>query len=163
MKNRIFFLSKLSKLILLPLLFIIVVFLLFLSRYFNITLCISKIVLGVPCPGCGMTRAWYSVIIDHSIKEALFYHPLFILPVVIFFILFFKRKFTFFQKLYSNNIFWLSLLIIILVVYIFRMFLYFPYNEPLKYFENSFLMKIINFLLTRNVNVLYNIKQITSL
>ena len=102
-----------------------------------------------------MTRAWYSLIIDHSLKDALFYHPLFILPVIIILILILKKFFVFFQKLYSNNIFWFFLLIIILAIYIIRMFLYFPYNEPLKYFDNSFLIKIINLFIDKNVVIVY--------
>ena len=131
------------KLILMPLLFMIVVFLFLIFHYFHITLCLFKLICGISCPGCGMVRAWYSIIIDHSLKNAFFYHPLFILPLIIVLIFILKNFFTFFKKLYFNSIFWLFILVIVLITYIIRMFIYFPHNEPLKYFDNCILMKII--------------------
>lgn len=50
--------------------------------------CPIKFVTGVSCPGCGMTRAWLSVLrLDFA--AAFYYHPLFMAPpiaAVVFFL-----------------------------------------------------------------------------
>ncbi len=38
--------------------------------------CPIKAVTGIPCPGCGMTRAWLSVL-RLDIRKAFAYHPMF--------------------------------------------------------------------------------------
>lgn len=38
--------------------------------------CIFRAITGVPCPGCGMTRAWLAFLTGHF-DAALAYHPLF--------------------------------------------------------------------------------------
>ena len=43
--------------------------------------CPIKFITGISCPGCGMTRAWISVLWHHDLHRALHYHPLFWLPV----------------------------------------------------------------------------------
>lgn len=63
-----------------------------LMRHFGIT-CVFKHFLGIPCPGCGMTRAIISVLrLDFG--AALYYNPLvFALPYVAAYIIFnFKGK-----------------------------------------------------------------------
>ena len=48
--------------------------------------CIFRSTTGVPCPGCGMTRAVFSLI-TLDIPSAAFYHPMvFFLPVLFLFI-----------------------------------------------------------------------------
>ena len=44
--------------------------------------CIFKSVLGLPCPGCGMSRAIISLL-NMDIKQALLYHPMvFTMPIL---------------------------------------------------------------------------------
>ena len=56
-------------------------------QLFGIT-CPIKFLTGVSCPGCGMTRAWLSVVVRHDLSEAFRYHPLFwiVLPALPFFV-----------------------------------------------------------------------------
>ncbi len=56
-------------------------------NYFGIT-CVFQFFLGIPCPGCGMTRAMFSALrLDFG--GAFRYHPLFFcLPYVFIYILF---------------------------------------------------------------------------
>ena len=43
--------------------------------------CLFKIVTGLPCPGCGLTRA-FSAVMHGDMKSAFFFHPLFwLVPV----------------------------------------------------------------------------------
>lgn len=41
--------------------------------------CVFRTLTGVPCPGCGMTRAMISVL-KLELSEAFYYHPLFCVP-----------------------------------------------------------------------------------
>ena len=39
--------------------------------------CPIKFITGISCPGCGMTRAWLSLLLRGDLKAAFYYHPLF--------------------------------------------------------------------------------------
>ena len=39
--------------------------------------CPIKYITGISCPGCGMTRAWLSLLLRGDLKAAFHYHPLF--------------------------------------------------------------------------------------
>ena len=43
--------------------------------------CPIRFVTGISCPGCGMTRAWLSLL-KGDLEQAFHYHPLFFLPPV---------------------------------------------------------------------------------
>ncbi|MEG2295637.1 MAG: DUF2752 domain-containing protein, partial [Oscillospiraceae bacterium] len=48
--------------------------------------CPIKAFFGIPCAGCGMTRAWLSFF-SWNIKAAFYFHPLFLFaPLVLFLI-----------------------------------------------------------------------------
>ena len=50
--------------------------------------CPIKFITGISCPGCGMTRAWISVLYHHDLHRALHFHPLFwiVIPALPFFL-----------------------------------------------------------------------------
>ena len=52
--------------------------------------CPIRYVTGIPCAGCGMTRAWFSFL-KGDIAGAFHYHPLFYFPVV-FIVIWILRK-----------------------------------------------------------------------
>lgn len=55
--------------------------------------CVPRLLTGVICPGCGMTRAWEAAL-RLELSRALEYHPMFwSVPVFILFILFDGRLF----------------------------------------------------------------------
>jgi hypothetical protein len=80
--------------------------------------CPLKFITGISCPGCGMTRAYYSLM-QLDINKALHYHPLFILvPLMIALYLFdFYIKPKFVKGL------WAVIIIAFLSTYLFRLFL----------------------------------------
>ncbi|EPZ57383.1 hypothetical protein H477_2461 [[Clostridium] sordellii ATCC 9714] len=87
--------------------------------------------IGIPCPGCGMTRALESFL-HGDIKKAFYYHPLFLIPIFIAIVFLFSSN-NFFAKLIKNKNIWIFLVILVLLVYIIRMVLMFPDVAPMNY------------------------------
>lgn len=111
------------------------------------TICIFRSVSGLPCPGCGLTRASVALLKGH-VKEAFDFHPLvFVALAFIFAYIFtcvFKIKIIEKIKKKFINIFMLFLLIIFIGVYIARMIMFFPNEEPMTYLGTSVLGRIID-------------------
>ncbi|CEO08340.1 DUF2752 domain-containing protein [Paraclostridium sordellii] len=97
------------------------------------TRCLLKNKIGIPCPGCGMTRALESFL-HGDIKKAFYYHPLFLIPIFIAIVFLFGNN-DFFAKLIKNKNIWIFLVILVLLVYIIRMVLMFPDVAPMNYVE----------------------------
>ncbi len=53
--------------------------------------CPTKLIFGIDCPGCGMTRA-YKALLRLDFVTAFHFHPLFPLPAVVFVYEIFKKK-----------------------------------------------------------------------
>ncbi|NBH84470.1 DUF2752 domain-containing protein [bacterium C-53] len=100
--------------------------------------CITKAFTGLPCPGCGMTRAWLSVF-HLDFQSAFFYHPLFLLPVLIVLLLFLETV----CHIKMPGWFYIISLALLLCVYIIRMSLYFPNTEPMAFDQNAYLPRFI--------------------
>ena len=80
--------------------------------------CPIKFITGVSCPGCGMTRAWLSLLFRLDPAAAFSYHPLFWLVVPAAAIYLLRRRIP--KRLYSAL---LLLMVALLVgVYLWRMF-----------------------------------------
>ena len=72
---------------------------------------------GIPCPTCGMSRAYFSLF-HLDIMQAFHYHPLFLLPIVVFYL-------SFKWNTYSNktkNFILKSIITLMILVYAFRLF-----------------------------------------
>lgn len=122
------------------LVFIILVILIYgILQVFGIT-CPIKFITGVSCPGCGMTRAYLSLL-RLDFKSAYYYHPLFVLPALGLIIYIFRDKFS--KKFLSRlEIFFV---LVFLIVYVFRMM---DPNDTIVVFRpyESIFYKIFNFL-----------------
>ncbi len=79
--------------------------------------CPIKFVTGISCPGCGMVRAWLSILrLDFS--SAFYYHPLFWIVPIGCILLLVKNKIS--KKIFY---FFISVIVILFfVVYLIRMF-----------------------------------------
>ena len=106
--------------------------------------CPFRFIFGVPCPGCGVTRAWFSFLSGDLIK-AFDYHPLFLLMSVVILLLIVKNG-KLFKNAFLNNIFIYGFSFSVAAVYVVRMFLFFPNVYPFTYNTNSVLNNIIKFL-----------------
>lgn len=114
---------------------LMVVYLLVYHFFFpNRPSCIPKQIFGMPCPGCGITRA-YVHLFQFRIVEAFWYHPLFwLLPIIVWVIIFKERPII--SKIYSSKLFWILAISLYLGVYIYRMIRYFP-SEPMEFYPGN--------------------------
>lgn len=107
---------------------------------FSITNCASKLTIGLPCPGCGLTRAAFSLIRFDFVK-AFEYNPIiFFVPIVVWIIIFHQRPFI--NRIYKSKIFWITLLLLIISIYIVRFIYVYP-NCPMEYHEENLFHWII--------------------
>lgn len=95
---------------------------------------------GIPCAGCGMTRAVYHIVAG-DIKKGLELNPVAPLWMLL------GLYCVWIRYIKGNKIKELSLLlgiagVITFGVYIYRMVVYFPDTPPLIYFEDNILIKI---------------------
>lgn len=89
--------------------------------FYEIVGCPIKTLTGIPCMGCGMTRAWKSVL-TFNFPKAFYYHPLWVIPgIFVFMYLFVKnrnpRAYSLFVKIS---------VILFIVVYIIRLMIHDP-------------------------------------
>ncbi len=113
-------------------------------NYIYGSVCFSTIMLGIPCPGCGITRATKLMLTGHF-KESFQMHPL--LPLVIFGVL----SYPIIKKILKNYILIVKIYVIICLVifigfYIYRMKVYYPNIQPMVYYKDNYLYRITVFL-----------------
>ena len=82
---------------------------------FGVT-CPIKYITGISCAGCGMSRAWISLL-HFNIHDAFMYHPLFFLPPVVVIVMLLKSKINI--KIYK--IFMFTIVAAFVIVYMYRM------------------------------------------
>lgn len=78
--------------------------------------CPIKFFTGISCAGCGMSRAWLSVL-RLDMAGAFRYHPLFFLPPVVLVVILLKSKMNI--KIYK--IFMFTIVAAFVIVYVYRM------------------------------------------
>ena len=79
--------------------------------------CPIRFFTGISCPGCGMTRAWLSLL-RGDYHQAFDYHPLFILPLIFVICYLFRSHLSVKMK----NVLLYSGIGLFLIVYMIRMF-----------------------------------------
>lgn len=98
-----------------------------------ITGCPIKRITGLSCAGCGMTRAWISLL-KFDIRQAIYFHPLFwCVPIMYVLIL---RNNTLSKR--KKSLLWGSIITLFLIVYLIRLFsgsliVNFSYTETIIY------------------------------
>ena len=99
--------------------------------------CPIKYLTGISCAGCGMSRAWISLL-HLNLQDAFMYHPLFFLPPVALIIMLCKSKINI--KFYK--IFMFTIAGAFVIVYLYRMI---AGNDNIVVFEpqNNIIFRIM--------------------
>lgn len=97
--------------------------------------CVTKLIIGLPCPACGMTRA-AALFAQGRIIESVQMQPLFLLLMIgaVLFILlrYVLRRYEIVLDYYAG-----FLTIFAVAFYIYRMLRYFPDTVPMTYWEGN--------------------------
>jgi hypothetical protein len=116
-------------------------------------LCVFRIFTGFPCPGCGLTRSFLALL-QGDMAKSFQYHP-FLLPVLFTFLtalsaflsgkkIIKKNIFTsFFQFFHTGKYFYLTVFILLFLLFIARMILFFPDDTRVMYYEKHSLFYMI--------------------
>ncbi|MBN2221358.1 MAG: DUF2752 domain-containing protein [Vallitaleaceae bacterium] len=125
--------------------FIVVFYYAFIHLTHRSTSCVYKNIFGIPCPGCGMTRS-YKALLKLDFQQAFYYHPLFFLVPILF--LFILVQFCLLKKKGKANrwIEWILYIMVglFLVVYVYRMILFFPHTAPMDFYHEGLIPKVIS-------------------
>lgn len=103
--------------------------------------CYFKGIVGIPCPGCGLTRAYLSLLKGHP-ASAFFYHPLFFMVPLVAAIVILKDVAAI-KKLYWSRWFWWGVVALFLAQWAVRMVLYFPHRPPMDFNNGALACKLI--------------------
>ena len=106
--------------------------------------CPINLVFGVPCPGCGLTRA-FILFFQGDFGGAFAMHPLFVTLPAIAIVCFAAFIFPRFARSRVFTAFCLITVCAFIGVYIYRMITVFPSREPLAYNRRSLLFILIEF------------------
>jgi len=110
------------------------------------TACVFKSTMGIPCPGCGLSRA-YMACMALDFETAFFYHPLFwYLPP---FALIYAAICHKYRDKYPRwfIVFARFSLILFLLVFAVRLVLYFPHTAPLDFNLKTPLARLVALLI----------------
>lgn len=102
--------------------------------------CPFVMVTGFPCPGCGLSRAGFSLLRGEFLRAWAF-HP-FIYGIVLLVIVFLVRRYIFHKEVKSLQKWLVVLIVAMLVFYIYRMLRYFPGEPPMSYYSGNLLNRI---------------------
>ena len=101
--------------------------------------CPIKYITGIACPGCGMTRAYISLL-KLDVAKSFYYHPLWPIPIMYLFVYYFFRNKN--RKVY--NFFVCIVIMLFILVYFYRLF---NNNDIVNIrIENGLLYKIFHAL-----------------
>jgi len=110
--------------------------------------CAWRFILGIPCPACGMTRAW-GLLLHGKFVEAFYMHQMYPF-VVLGGCLFVYTRYI--SKRYSKiwSRYGIILLLASITLYIYRMVSWFPNQAPMLYDADSILGRIITLIQVRS-------------
>ncbi|TCK90558.1 uncharacterized protein DUF2752 [Natranaerovirga hydrolytica] len=109
--------------------------------FWDKSLCLIYNTTGMPCPSCGMTRA-FRHLIALDFRSAFMYHPLFVVPLLI--------PFIYIKNIYNNSKLLNRLIgitiVIIIITWGIRLFMFFPHSEPFLFNSDAIIPSVYNHL-----------------
>lgn len=114
-------LKVVAKIIIKHFFYILLIFTIFFVLYFLKIPCFFRFFTRIPCPSCGMTRAFLSLI-KLNFYESFCYHPLLIPALIAAFIAVHINSSSFKMNKKFCNFYLYAFITIFLVVYFFRLF-----------------------------------------
>jgi hypothetical protein len=109
------------------------------------TICVAESSIGLPCPGCGLTRAWKAAL-HLQWREAFTWHPLFWLVPVIAAVWLGQLVWGKQKSPRWLTVFLITCFSVFLIVYVVRMVLYFPHTAPMATNPDSFTWRFVRAL-----------------
>ena len=109
-------------------------------------ICPMRMLFGIPCPGCGTTRA-FLLLMQGKVTEATISNPIWIPIVVLGLVFFINRYFVASEKASAKIIKMLKRALVVIGVlciayYICRMIYWYPNKEPMVYDINNLLQRL---------------------
>lgn len=105
--------------------------------------CPMVVVTGFPCPGCGMTRSLF-LLMTGRVGQSVRMHPMG-LPVACIVFYFLWNRYILGRKAKGMRFLFVAAIVLLIVLYCVRMYLYFPDRVPYVYREDNILAKILPF------------------
>ena len=109
--------------------------------------CLFRLMSGIPCPGCGLTRAAILLLKGHA-AESFNMHPM-LIPFLFILLIYFMEKYYIDNEkpskakgLKVTYIYGCIVAIAMIILYLVRMKLYFPNVEPYIYYKKNLLQFI---------------------
>lgn len=118
---------------------IILVLWLFMTQVFH-RFCPVVLLCGFPCPGCGMTRAFFYFFTLRPI-EAFEYNPVFPLWILAI-VLMAWRRYVKEKSLGALNAFLVFTALVTIAVYVYRIMYVFPNQEPMVFVHENLLSRL---------------------
>lgn len=103
--------------------------------------CPMLLITGIPCPGCGMSRALLLLLMGHP-AESVKMHPL--APLVLALLIYIGWNRYIIGRRSKMVLLFTGIGVVLLVIcYLIRMYYLFPENQPLLYMENNLFSQTI--------------------
>lgn len=117
--------------------------------------CPMVIVTGFPCPGCGMTRAVFYLLVG-NVRESIAMHPM-ALPIVGIALYFLWNRYIIGRNAKGMKGLIAAALVLLVLCYIWRMYRFFPDRAPYVYKKDNVLSNMLPFY----ERILYQLKIIS--
>lgn len=105
--------------------------------------CPMVIVTGLPCPGCGMTRSLF-FLATGRVGQSLWIHPMGV-PIAALVFYFLWNRYVLGRNAKGMKVLVIAAIVLLVMLYIWRMHLYFPDRIPYVYEEDNILAKTLPF------------------